>query len=96
MVGLNLTAVDAEANAQTGRLDGWVEELGVRRPWRRRGVGYGLLVAGALALRGAGVTAAMLGVDGESLTGANRLYERAGFRPVLESRRYLQPLCPPA
>lgn len=57
----------------------WVNELGVRRPWRTRGLGNALLrhAFGEFYRRGARVAA--LGVDAESLTGATRLYERAGM-----------------
>lgn len=57
----------------------WVNELGVRRPWRRRGLGGTLLrhAFGEFYRRGARLAA--LGVDAESLTGATRLYERAGM-----------------
>ncbi|HOQ99455.1 MAG TPA: GNAT family N-acetyltransferase [Anaerolineae bacterium] len=92
VAGVCLVVIDPAASALTGRADGLVEELGVRRPWRRRGVGRALLIAGMEALRQAGMTAAVLGVDSESPTGANRLYEQVGYRVVLESRAYGQPL----
>jgi len=58
---------------------GWVGELGVLRPWRRRGLGRALLLHAFAAFRGRGLMRAGLGVDAESLTGANRLYESAGM-----------------
>ena len=58
---------------------GWVSVLGVRRPWRRRGLGLALLHAFA-ELRGRGKRRLGLGVDGSSPTGAVQLYERAGMR----------------
>jgi mycothiol synthase len=61
---------------------GWVQTLGVRRPWRRRGVGRALLLHAFAELRRRGFARAGLGVDAESLTGANRLYESAGMRVV--------------
>lgn len=64
---------------------GWVRELGVRRPWRRRGLGLALLVASFGAFWERGTKVVGLGVDGESTTGAVRLYERAGMR--VEHRR---------
>jgi mycothiol synthase len=56
-----------------------VNRLGVRRRWRRRTVGLGLLRSAFRELRRRGVPAAELSVDSESLTGANRLYEKAGM-----------------
>jgi mycothiol synthase len=58
---------------------GWVRVLGVRRPWRRRGVGRALLLHAFTQFRLRGFSRAGLGVDAESLTGAHRLYESAGM-----------------
>jgi ribosomal protein S18 acetylase RimI-like enzyme len=58
---------------------GSVRLLGVRRPWRRRGLGRALLLHAFAELRGRGFRRAGLGVDAESLTGAHRLYESAGM-----------------
>jgi len=90
IAGIVVTGIDAATNGLTGRQDGWIHELAVRKAWRRRGVGEALLRHGMLALRDqAGMTAAVLGVDTQNLSGANRLYERAGFRVVAEGRLYL-------
>lgn len=67
---------------------GWVRVLGVRRPWRRRGLGRALLLHTFHEFRGRGVSAVGLGVDAESLTGANRLYESVGMRIVREHDIY--------
>lgn len=58
---------------------GRVQVLGVRRPWRKRGVGRALLLHAFTAFRRRGLTGAILGVDAESLTGAHRLYEQVGM-----------------
>jgi mycothiol synthase len=58
---------------------GWVGILGVRRPWRRGGLGRALLLHAFSEFRRRGFTRAGLGVDAESLTGANSLYENAGM-----------------
>ena len=67
---------------------GWVSSLGVRRPWRRRGLGLAILRHAFRELQKLGKPRAGLGVDAESLTGATRLYERAGMRVVREAREY--------
>ena len=64
---------------------GWVQSLAVLRPWRRRGIARALLLTSFHELRRRGFARAGLGVDADSLTGANRLYESAGMRVV---RRY--------
>ena len=60
---------------------GWVAVLGVRRPWRKRGIGQALLLHALHAFEGRGLARAGLGVDSESPTGAHTLYERAGMKP---------------
>jgi mycothiol synthase len=67
---------------------GWVDVLGVRRPWRRQGLGRAVLLHAFHEFRRRGFHAAALGVDAESLTGANRLYESAGMRVVRQSDVY--------
>lgn len=80
-------AGDEPAGVSLGRVRndvGWVGVLGVRRPWRRRGLGRALLLHSFHAFRSRGLTRAGLGVDAESLTGAHKLYESAGMRVVRE------------
>jgi mycothiol synthase len=60
---------------------GWVEVLGVRRQWRRRGLALALLLHAFGEFHRRGHTRVGLGVDGENTTGAVRLYEKAGMRP---------------
>lgn len=67
---------------------GWVQVLGVRRPWRRRGLGRALLLHAFAEFRRRGFHAAALGVDATSLTGANRLYESVGMNVVRLSHAY--------
>ena len=60
---------------------GWVDTLGVRPAWRRRGIGEALApkrLPHVLRARRAATVA--LQVDAQSPTGATRLYERAGMR----------------
>jgi mycothiol synthase len=61
---------------------GWISVLGVRRPWRRRGLGRALLLHAFRELRGRGKPRAGLGVDGSNPTGAVRLYTAAGMDVV--------------
>jgi mycothiol synthase len=59
---------------------GWINSLGVRRPWRRHGVARALLHHSFGELRRRGQARIGLDVDAESLTGATQLYEQAGMR----------------
>ncbi len=63
---------------------GWVDALGVRKPWRRRGLGSALLRHAFRMLHERGQKRVGLGVDAENPSGATRLYERAGMHVVSE------------
>jgi GNAT superfamily N-acetyltransferase len=65
-----------------------VRYLAVRRPWRKRGIALALLHAAFGAMYRRGKRCAGLGVDATSLTGADRLYERAGMHMAFETLRY--------
>lgn len=58
---------------------GWIELLGVRKDWRKKGLGESLLIKSFQSLKAAGCTQAGLGVDAQSLTSATRLYEKVGM-----------------
>jgi mycothiol synthase len=59
--------------------EGWIQVVGVRRPWRNRGLGLALLRHALAEYLRRGVRKIALSVDAESTTGAPRLYERAGM-----------------
>lgn len=67
---------------------GWVGAIGVRKPWRRRGLGLALLQHTFRVFHGRGERSIGLGVDSQNPTGATRLYERAGMTVELESVTY--------
>lgn len=58
---------------------GYVNSLGVRRPWRKRGLGLTFLQNAFGEFYKRGKRKVRLGVDAENLTGALRLYEKAGM-----------------
>ena len=59
-----------------------VRIVGVRRPWRRRGLATALLQHAFNVAYGAGQGGVMLGVDSNNISGATRLYTRAGMKPT--------------
>jgi len=59
---------------------GWVDVVGVRRPWRGRGIARAMLLRLFARLRERGAGSAALNVDSDNTTGATGLYERAGMR----------------
>lgn len=85
VIGLSLNAHYPEDEELLGRRDGWVESLGVIRPWRRKGVATALLKSSFNAFIDAGYTHSALGVDTESPTDALKLYTGLGFEPTHRS-----------
>ena len=77
--GFCICEVKSEENERSGRSEGWIALLGTVRGWRGKGLGRALLLHGLHSLKEAGIETALLGVDSESPTGANRLYESVGF-----------------
>ena len=71
---------------------GHVGTLGVRRPWRKQGLGEALLLHSFAAFRGRGWSRGTLGVDASSPTGATRLYERAGMRVYRDTAFFERPV----
>jgi ribosomal protein S18 acetylase RimI-like enzyme len=70
------------------RAAGYVATLGVRRPWRKRGLGRALLLESFRAFHARGLKAGTLHVDAGSLTGAVCLYEKAGMHVHRRIDRY--------
>lgn len=67
---------------------GYIASLGVRPAWRRRGIGLALLREAFGEFQQRGYVAVELGTDSENLTGALRLYTRAGMHPIRQTVHY--------
>ena len=90
IAGVSLCRLKAQEDPEMG----WVNTLGVRRPWRRRGLAEALLRHSFRELYHLGQHSVGLGVDADSLTGATRLYEKAGMyvkRRFISYEKELQP-----
>ncbi len=75
IAGINLCRPQSFDDAEVG----WVGTLGVRRQWRKRGMGLALLRHSFNEFYRRGKRKVGLGVDAQNLTGALRLYENAGM-----------------
>jgi mycothiol synthase len=84
--------INIEENRKFGRKRAWVENISVRRPWRGRGLARALMAASFPLLRARGMTEGALTVDTENLTGALRVYESVGFKPVSSDTTYRKDL----
>ncbi len=67
---------------------GWIASVGVRKPWRRRGLGLALIHHAFNEFWRRGERKVGLGVDAENQTGATRLYERAGMHAAFDAVVY--------
>lgn len=73
---------------------GWVATLGVRRPWRKRGLGEALLLHSFAEFYRRGTKTIGLGVDAQNPTGATRLYQKVGMYAASEFVTYEKELRP--
>jgi ribosomal protein S18 acetylase RimI-like enzyme len=67
----------------------WLATLGVQRDYRGKGLATHLIQRHLSQARREGFEGSMLGVDSDSLTGANALYERLGYTRLQGSVRYI-------
>jgi len=90
IVGLSLCTPKSPQDPEMA----YVDSLGVRRPWRRQGIALAMLqhTFGQFYLRGTHKVG--LSVDAQSLTGATRLYEKAGMHPARREALYEKELRP--
>jgi len=73
---------------------GWIGNLSVRRPWRKKGLGYALLIHSFGEFYKRGTQTIGLGVDAQNPTGATRLYQKAGMYAASEFVTYEKELRP--
>jgi mycothiol synthase len=71
---------------------GYLDSVGVCRPWRRRGVGRAIVAESLRLLRDRGATSVGLGVDLQNQNEAVHLYESVGFRIETTSTEFRKPL----
>ena len=86
--GNDVAGLSISRERRGGDVDlGWIHVIGVRPPWRRRGLGRALLLHALGELRARGKPRAGLGVDGANGI-AVRLYETEGMRIVRRNDVY--------
>lgn len=92
IAGIVQNFVDTDENAALGMRRGWTEDISTRRDWRRKGVARALIVESLKLHEALGMTEAALHVDTENPTGALKVYEDCGYRPVKTEIVYRRPL----
>ena len=78
-VGYVGVGIDEKYNVERNVKCGWILDIGVLKPYRRRGIGTRLMLQGMDILKDKGMTTTMLGVDDSNVTKAMELYEKVGF-----------------
>lgn len=81
LVGHCLAAHYPADEALLGRRDGWIQNLGVLRAWRSRGLASSMIGESLRRFAAVGFTHAAIGVDSDNPSGAHRLYRSLGFEP---------------
>ena len=80
--------IDVGLNREKNLKYGWVLDIGVLKPYRRKGVGAHLMVHAMHVLRDKGMADALLYVDETNPTKAIKLYEKVGFKVARKSIIY--------
>jgi mycothiol synthase len=94
MDGAEIAGVALCRKRQEAMETGRVTILAVRRPWRQKGLGMALLRQAFGEFYQRGIHQVSLTVDSENITGAVRLYERAGMHIARQYSRYEKKLNP--
>jgi mycothiol synthase len=84
LAGISMCRLHASGNPESG----WVDTLAVRKEYRKHGVGLALLLHSFNEFYQRGQRKAQLGVDAGNLTGALRLYQRAGMNVIRQFDLY--------
>ena len=91
-VGYISIGIDEKYNREKETLSGWINDIGVLKPFRRRGIGTALMLKGLKELKNKGLENALLYVDDENPTKAIKLYEKIGFKIVKKTQIYQKKL----
>ena len=91
-VGYISIGIDEKYNREKETLSGWINDIGVLKPFRRRGIGTALMLKGLNELKNEGLENALLYVDDENPTKAIKLYEKVGFKIVKKTQIYQKKL----
>jgi mycothiol synthase len=87
-VGYVITGIDEGLNKEKNLKYGWILDIGVLKPYRRRRIGTSLMLGAMQRLKDQGMEDAVLYVDDMNPTGAFRLYEKLGFKVARKSIIY--------
>jgi ribosomal protein S18 acetylase RimI-like enzyme len=86
IAGVALNVYDSSTNS------GWIDHLGVRAAWRKRGIAKALLLHTFGEFYRRDVRCIKLSVDSQSMTNAPRLYESVGMHTIQQYHIYKKDL----
>lgn len=92
VVGTVCNFIPTESNRAYNRKRGFTEDITVQREWRNRGIAKALIARSMQRLKEEGIEEVALGVDTENYSGALRLYEGLGYKPVSTETIYRKPV----
>jgi mycothiol synthase len=87
-VGYVVAGIDVGLNKEKRVRCGWILDIGVLKPYRRRGVGSTLMLQAMRYLKSKRIENALLYVDDQNPTCAIKLYEKVGFEVYHKSAVY--------
>ncbi len=79
-VGFIVVKIDKKYNESRKKKAGYIQTMGVIKPYRRRGIGKALMLHGLHFLKSKGMEEVELDVDDSNPTHALELYEKTGFK----------------
>ncbi len=79
-VGYIIAGIDSRLNREKDAKYGWILDIGVLKPHRRKKIGATLMLHAMRLLKQKGMKDALLYVDDTNPTGAFKLYKRLGFK----------------
>lgn len=82
--------INLESNTRNRHNEGWIDELGTRRGFRRIGLGRAMLLFTMRQLQAAGIDIVKLSVDFNNPNGALQLYESVGFHKLYTWISYIK------
>lgn len=91
-VGYISIGIDDKYNREKKTLSGWINDIGVLKPFRRRGIGTVLMLKALHELKNKGLENALLYVDDENPAKAIKLYEKIGFKTIKKTQIYQKKL----
>lgn len=79
VAGMVQSYINAAENKAFNRKWGYTENIGIRRPYRKKGLAKALIARSLQAIKAKEMEQAVLGVDAENSSGALHLYKSMGF-----------------